>query len=423
MSLRPGSEITLTIEKPVSGGRMLARHEGQVVLVAGAIPGERVRARIERDSKQVAFADTVEILEASADRRATGIDWACGGSMYAHVTYERQLTLKSEVVADAFARIGKMRLPNPVPIIASDEHGYRMRARLHAAHGKLGFFREGTHELCDAGPTHQLLAETIAALERLRGVLRSTQIVTCELVENIAADARVVLVTIDASAHIPIQIDPIEGITGLLFSDHLGSLLTVSYGSPFVSDRIPVSDYVVALMHHVQSFFQGNRYLLPQLIDRVLQQVPDGTVMDLYAGVGLFAVSLGARNRGHIVAVEGDRSSGRDLESNAAAYGGAIRVEQMSVESYLRGSRVRQPDTIVLDPPRTGLSPEAMSGMLALATSRVVYVSCDPATLARDVRRFAEVGYRLEHIEAFDLFPNTAHIETLAVLMRGVTSS
>ncbi len=90
----------------------------------------------------------------------------------------------------------------------------------------------------------------------------------------------------------------------------------------------------------------------------------------------------------------------------------------MSVESYLRGSRVRQPDTIVLDPPRTGLSPEAMSGVLALATSRVVYVSCDPATLARDVRRFAEVGYRLEHIEAFDLFPNTAHIETLAVLVQ-----
>ena len=278
MSLHPGSEITLTIEKPVSGGRMLARHEGQIVLVAGAIPGERVRARIERVSKQVAFADTVEILEASADRRAIGVDWACGGSMYAHVAYERQLTLKSEVVADAFARIAKMRLPNPVPILASDEHGYRMRARLHAAHGKLGFFREGTHELCDAGPTHQLLAKTIAALERLRGVLRSTQIVTCELAENIAADARVVLVTIDASASIPIPIDPIEGITGLLFSDHLGSHLTVSYGSPFVSDRIPVSDHVVALTHHVQSFFQGNRYLVPQLVDRVLQQVPDGTV-------------------------------------------------------------------------------------------------------------------------------------------------
>ena len=416
MSLSPGAEITLSIEKPVSGGRMLARHEGQVVLVAGAIPGERVRARIDRISKHVAFAGTLEILEASADRRATGVDWACGGSMYAHVAYQRQLTLKSEVVADAFARIAKVRLPNPVPVIASDEHGYRMRARLHAAHGTLGFFREGTHELCDPGPTHQLLAETIAALERLRSVLSTTQIVSCELVENAAADARVVLVTIDESERTAIQIDPLEGITGLLFSDHLGSHLTVSYGSPFVTDRIPVSDHVVVLTHHVQSFFQGNRYLLPQLVDRVLQQVPDGTVMDLYAGVGLFAVSLGSRNRGHIVAVEGDRSSARDLESNAAAYGGAIRVEQMSVESYLRERRIRRPDTIVLDPPRTGLSPEAMSGVLALATSRVVYVSCDPATLARDVKRFAEVGYRLEHIEAFDLFPNTAHIETLAVL-------
>ena len=140
--------------------------------------------------------------------------------------------------------------------------------------------------------------------------------------------------------------------------------------------------------------------------------------MDLYAGVGLFAVSLAAQNRGNIVAVEGDRSSARDLESNAAAHGTAIHVEHLSVENYLRGRGVQRPDTIVLDPPRTGLSHEAMSGVLALEASRVVYVSCDAATLARDVKRFAEVGYRLEHIEAFDLFPNTAHIETLAVLSK-----
>ena len=118
-----------------------------------------------------------------------------------------------------------------------------------------------------------------------------------------------------------------------------------------------------------------------------------------------------------MVAVEGDRSSARDLESNASAHGERIRVEQTSVEHYLR-RRVARPDTIVLDPPRTGVSPEAMSGLLAQAAPRVVYVSCDPATLARDVKRFAEAGYRLDHIEAFDLFPNTAHIETLAVLVR-----
>src|SRR3954469_11712798 len=136
---------------------MLARHDGQVVFVAGTIPGESVRARVERLSKQLAFAETLEVLEASPDRRTSGVDWACAGSIYAHIAYPRQLSLKSELVADAFARIGKITLPAATPVMGSAEQGYRMRARLHAREGRFGFFREGTHELCDAGPTNQLL--------------------------------------------------------------------------------------------------------------------------------------------------------------------------------------------------------------------------------------------------------------------------
>ena len=417
MALHPQSEITLTIEKPVSGGRMLARHDRQIVLVAGAIPGERVRARVERVSKQVAFADTVEVIDASSDRRASAVDWACGGSLYAHVVYERQLQLKSEVVRDAFARIAKVPLATPVSVMGSREDGYRMRARLHADTGTFGFFREGTHQLCDAGATRQLLPDTIDALERLQAAL-TTKVASCELVENSGADQRAVLLETDAIEPDVVHVDPVEGITGLAFADHTRAHLSVSYGSPFVTDRIAVGSGSVELTHHVQSFFQANRYLLPQLVERVLRQVPDGTVTDLYAGVGLFAVSLAAQNRASIVAVEGDRSSARDLEANAARFENAIRVEQTSVEGYLRRRGVPHPDTVVLDPPRTGLSPEAASGLLALAAPRIVYVSCDPATLARDTRKLIDAGYGLDHLEAFDLFPNTAHIETLAVLTR-----
>jgi 23S rRNA (uracil1939-C5)-methyltransferase len=191
LCLRPFRD-RLTVEKPVSGGRMLARHDGQIVLVAGAIPGERVRARVDRVTKQVAFAETIEVLAASADRRGAGVDWACGGSLYAHISYERQLTLKSDVIGDAFTRIAKMPLTEPVPVMGSREDGYRMRARLHGANGTLGFFREGTHELCDAGPTRQLLPETLAVLTRLSAAVRPTQILSCELVENSAADERAV---------------------------------------------------------------------------------------------------------------------------------------------------------------------------------------------------------------------------------------
>jgi len=418
MSLEPNTEIIITIDKPAAGGRMIARHEGQVVFVAGAIPGERVRARIDRVSKQLAFANTVEVLEPSPHRRSVDVDWACGGSFYAHVAYDRQLGLKADVVADAFARIAKMPLPAAVTVTASQEHGYRMRARLHVQNGRFGFFREGTHELCDVDATHQLLPDTVDALRRLQHALHDTRVTSCELSENAAATERVVLLELAPAAVAPNRAVEIDGISGLLFVDHQQGYLTVSYGSPYVSDRIPVATATAALSHHVQSFFQGNRYLLSRLVDKVLAQVPEGTVTDLYAGVGLFAVCLAARGTHAVVAVEGDRSSARDLESNAAAYGTAVNVQHVSVEHYLKRRGIRRPDALLLDPPRTGMSREAMSGVLALKVPRVVYLSCDPATLARDVKRFSEVGYHLEHIEAFDLFPNTAHIETLAVMTR-----
>lgn len=418
MPRQPNEEIIVTIEKPVAGGRMLARHEGQIVLVAGAIPGERVRVRVNRVAKQLAFADTIDVLEQSADRRSSDADWACGGSLYAHIAYERQLKLKADVIKDAFARIAKMPLLMPVPVMPSQEEGYRMRARFHVEGGVFGFFREGTHELCDAGPTRQLSPETIDALGRLQAALKGAHAASCELSENIAATERAVLIELGSSEAAPPRVDPIAGISGLLFVDRHRGQMIVSYGSPYVTDRIGVSADSVALTHHVESFFQGNRYLLADLVARVLAQIPHGTVTDLYAGVGLFAVPLAAQGHRHVVAIEGDRSSARDLESNAEPYSPAIRVHHLAVESYLQRRGVPPPDTLVLDPPRTGMSREAMSGILGLKVPRVVYVSCDAPTLARDVRRFYEVGYRLAHIEAFDLFPNTAHVEMLAVLTR-----
>lgn len=400
---------------------MLARHDGQIVFVAGAIPGERVRARVERVSRQLAFAETVEVLEPSADRCPASRDWACGGSLYAHITYARQLGLKSELAADSFARIGKIQLPGPVPVMASEEQGYRMRARLHARDGRFGFFREGTHQLCDAGPTRQLLPATLAALERLQSALNKAAIsgvTSCELSENAGATERVMLLEMAPSRRAPLHIEPVDGITGLLFADHQSTRLTVEYGSPYVVDRVDGHGGVVTLTHHVQSFFQGNRYLLSPLVSQVLAQVPDGSVTDLYAGVGLFAVSLAVRGGTRIAAVEGDRSSVRDLESNAQEHGAAIGVEHLSVEDYLTRRELETPDTLLLDPPRTGVSTEAMSGILGLKPPRLVYLSCDLATLARDVRRLVEAGYTLDHIEAFDLFPNTARVETLVVLSR-----
>src|SRR5262245_40708444 len=171
--LAPGHILTLTIEKPAAGGPMIARVDGQVVLVTGAIPGETVRARVERVGRGVAHADTVGVESASPDRRDVFADPRCGGCLYGHMAYGRQLEIKSQVIADAFQRIGRLPLAAAVPVAPSPEDGYRMRARLHVRGPRIGFYRENTHEICDVRQTRQLLPETCDVLERLGAAIAS----------------------------------------------------------------------------------------------------------------------------------------------------------------------------------------------------------------------------------------------------------
>jgi len=421
--LTSGQIITLEVERPVAGGRMLARHDGQVVLVAGTIPGERVTARIERVAKGVAHADTVEVLSASPDRRPA-TDWRCGGRDYAHVAYDRQRLLKAEILADAFRRVGRLPLPSLPEVMPSPETGYRLRARLHAGGGRLGFFREGSHALCDAEATGQLSAGTVAWIRRAESSLSgatTSAILGVEIAENIPESERTAHVevhgAIDRAAWAPLA----DGLTGLTLQGESPDVVVVA-GAPVVTDRLPVSAAAdapaVSLTRHTTAFFQANRFLLPWFVQHVVGLVGAGPVLDLYAGVGLFGLAAAAAGHGPVTLVEGDRTSGADLETNAGAYGGRVRVVRRSVEAVLSG----RPDpaaTCIVDPPRAGLSTEARAGLLRLSPSRVVYVSCDVATLARDARALVDGRYGLTSIRAVDLFPSTAHVETVAVFDRG----
>jgi 23S rRNA (uracil1939-C5)-methyltransferase len=410
--LSTGEIVPLTIEKPAAGGRMIARAGGLVVLVAGAIPGERVDAKIDRVGRGVAYASTVRIAEPSADRRTPEGDPLCGGCLYAHIAYERQLALKSLVVADAFARIGRLALPAAVTVAPSPEAGYRLRARLHVRGRAVGFFREGTHEVCEARPTRQLLPATSDALDRFVAAMQSLgleDVRELELAENAAATERVVHLDTHASARTLGHLAATDGFSGL--SSPAGV-----HGGAHVTDTIDLGGARPALRRHVLAFFQGNRYLLDRLAAFVAEQVPpDADVVDLYAGVGLFSVAAASRGA-RVTAVEGDRLSAADLAANAAASGGAIRAVHQSVEAFLaaRPAGGAAP-VLIVDPPRTGLSRDAIDGIVRLRAPRIVYISCDPATLARDARRLADSGLRLTRAEAFDLFPNTPHVETVAV--------
>jgi len=420
----PGEVLSVTVERPAVGGAMIARQAdgkdaghagegGRILLITGAVPGERARVRVDRVAKNVAFATTVAVDEASPDRRPAFADPACGGCLYSHIAYPRQLEIKRQVIVDALTRIGRLRSLPAFAVAGSREDGYRMRARLHVRGGRIGFFREGTHELCDARPTGQLLPDTCDALERLMAAAASLGNVVreVELSENIDASERTIHLdtTENIDPRVLASIASVEGVTP----------------PPFVTDTLRFNGANISLRRHVQAFFQGNRYLLEDLVGHVASLVPEAAaVLDLYAGVGLFSVVAAMIRHAKVTAVEGDRFAAEDLRANASAASARLEAVRGEVETFVREYLRRSPtgqsavDVLIVDPPRTGMSPDALGGVVELRAERLIYVSCDIATLARDSRRLVDAGYAIERIDAFDMFPNTPHVETVVAFVR-----
>ena len=423
MSLHPGDRLELTVEKPAAGGRMIARHEGRVLFVLGAIPGERVGVVVQKVERQLAFATTTDIVQPSPDRRAASGDPLCGGCLYSHIDYPAQLRVKAAVVEDAFGRLARIDVPT-IEVQASPETAYRMRARLHIQDGAAGFYREGSHTICDAGQTRQLSAEAVAAAVDTGARLRAVGIDrgSLQVAENIAGDQRALHIDVDSDQGVGQdwlqELTEALSLTGCTLRNRRTVL---SAGTPRVSDPLQVittNRVGSGVLGRVpEAFFQANRFLLPGLVEAVLGAIPNGTVLDLYAGVGLFSVSLAAAGWSGITAVEGSPVSAHDLRTNAAQFGAALTVRHAAVEDFLR-SHPRRSDSVIVDPPRTGMSRDAMQAIGRHGAATIVYVSCDPPTLARDARRLLDAGYALESLRAFDLFPNTAHVECVTVFTR-----
>jgi 23S rRNA (uracil1939-C5)-methyltransferase len=241
-----------------------------------------------------------------------------------------------------------------------------------------------------------------------------------ELAENVAGDERAV--------HLDLQdgVDPApfaalaEGLVGLSAQAADARAPSVLAGSPAIVDEIAVGGSRLTLRRDARAFFQGNRYLLAPLVDRVVALAGTGPVVDLYAGVGLFGLSLARIGAEDVTLVEGDPISGADLARNAAAFETGVRVHRLSVETFVStpARAPGHPATFVVDPPRTGMTRDALAGIIAHAPPLIVYVSCDVATLARDARTLVDAGWQLQEITGIDLFPNTAHVESIAVFRR-----
>jgi 23S rRNA (uracil1939-C5)-methyltransferase len=394
---------------------MLARHQGQVVLVAGAIPGERVRVHVDRRARGVSYAVVDEVLAPSDARRPGVGDPRCGGRSYAHIAYPSQLELKRAIVVDALARIGHCADATVLATVGSPEHGYRTRARLHVARGRVGFVREGSQDVCPFTEGAVLSAPMTAALETMAARLdRSLKLLAeIDVVESVDATERAWtlrwLPSPDARRAAS-RVGVFEGWTG-------GWLETGSerraLGAPWVFDELPGTAGTLRLRHQPTSFFQGNRYLLSTLARMVVARV-EAPVIDLYAGVGLFGLLAAANALAPVELVEGEPSSAADLRVNCEAFGPKVTAVQHPVETYLRHHPPPRGATVIVDPPRTGLSAAVVAALAGRRVRRIVYVSCDPPTFARDARALIAAGYGLDGVQPLDLFPGTAHVELVA---------
>ena len=379
-----------TIERLAAGGEGVAHApDGRVVFVAGAAPGDQVRVRVVEEHPKWLRGE-LEALEEPGPGRVEprcALFGRCGGCAWQHLDYETQRTAKAEILRDALVRIGGLALPGAVEVVASPPYGYRGRARVGVARGVVGFRRLRSHALEPAAACPVLVPE----LERALAALGASPPARDGEIELCAGDDGRVRAW---------------GPGGLL---HGEAQLAIDAGPA----RVAVSPGV---------FFQGNACVRGALLDAVLDAAGRGRrALELCAGAGFFTVGLAGRFA-EVLAVESSAPAVRDLRRNLAASAATnVRVECAPLERFLASAAARDfaADAIVVDPPRTGLG-AALARELAAAAggARVVYVSCAPATLARDLAVLAAEGLRLRSVQGFDLFPQTPHVEAIALIER-----
>lgn len=437
--------MSLTIEKLIYGGDGLARlpadarGSGKAVFVPFTLPGEEVEAKIIEEKPGFARAVLADVIRPSADRISPHCRYfaECGGCHYQHTTYEQQLTLKAGILKENLKRIAKLELAADLRIHASPPWEYRNRARFQvrtSPHFTVGYYRVASHDVVpvEECPINSPLVNR--ALLEFRGfgaaVPPPAGLREIEFFAD-AEDANV-MVGLSCSAgsdarelgrwseQLKQAIEHVLGISAFpqrVPANHKGdeddhaSKPFFTLGSQELRYRTANFTYRVG----AGAFFQVNRHMVDRLIDLVSKDRSGNAAVDLYAGVGLFTVPL-ARSFRHIRAVEASPISHTDLLYNAPENVKSVRA---TTESFLeQASRKPAPDLVVVDPPRSGLRHNASRLLAQWQPRRITYVSCDPATLARDLVPLLAAGYKVDEVHLVDLFPQTYHIESVIQLVR-----
>jgi len=419
--------VQLKIEKLVYGGEGIGHADGVAVFVPFVAPGETVAVRLDAQKKKFARGRVEKFVETSPERVAAPCPYftRCGGCHYQHLPYEGQLAYKKEILLETLSRLGNIRWTGPVEVHASPPFGYRNRAQWKVRSGwgesVIGYREAGSQALCPVEHCPILSPRLEDTLARLRGVIGRREIPEGPAEVEAFADGEDERILLSASfadfGGKTAEVlggrlrEAIPAIESLLLHDGSRDRFELM-GPGYLRYRVSERRYRVGHL----SFFQVNRFLVETLAERATAEARGGLALDLYAGVGLFSLPLAASFE-RVLAVEGNPAATRDLDDNVRvgdAGPGRIEVRTADAEDFLPRWNER-PDLILLDPPRAGLSDAARDHLAALAAPEIRYVSCDPATLARDLKGLAET-YEIAALELFDLFPQSFHMETLVRL-------
>jgi 23S rRNA (uracil1939-C5)-methyltransferase len=422
--------IEVAIEKMVYGGEGLSRTPEGVVLTAGVIAGERARVIAEPARKGVRRGRLVELLEPGADRVAADCPYyaRCGGCQYQHIAYARQLQIKQQILAECFERIGKLRLETSIQLLASDPWHYRNRIRLQvekqSSAFRIGYREHASHTLVPVDCCPIALPALDAVVHELaQGALSGTFPDGPAELELFGSESGGSLLATVYSPH------PAPASFGETWRQTLAGFESVCWAQtaarkPIDATRDTVwgsggltyraSDLHYRVSHH--SFFQANSGLLLPMIEAAVGALSGARALDLYAGVGFFTVPLSRRFE-RVAAVEAHPAAAADLAANAGVGGTRVQVHHKTAEQFLAATS-RNWDAILVDPPRSGLARPVLDGLRRLSAPQLVYVSCDPTTLARDVASLIASGYRIASVHLADQFPQTFHIEAIVHLSR-----
>ena len=451
MELAKNQEHTVTIEGYGEGGMGVARIDGRVVFVHGALRGEKCRVLILKTLKSVAFAKVLEVLEPSSERITPDCPYfpRCGGCTYRHIRYEEELRLKKQRVQDNLSRIGDSDVTVEEILGAQDTLRYRNKAQYPVSKdGAVGFYRARTHKVIECEHCLLVKPEADAAAEALREYMQSCRVAGYDektgrgLVRHLyirsnAAGESLVCVLVNGDKLpkedrlVTLLRDACPKCTGIVLGTNtkkgnviLGDRYRTLWGSDRLEDTLCGKTFRLS----VPSFYQVNRVQAERLYAKAIEfagLTGQETVLDLYCGAGTITLALSDHAK-KVLGAEIVPEAIDDARENAARNGVKNAEffcgDASDVAKKLARENLR-PDVITVDPPRKGLAADVVESIAEMQPGRVVYVSCDSATMARDVKRLADLGYTAQRACAVDMFPRADHVETVVLLSKGEVDS